>query len=148
MISPEMLRRYHCFATIDEASMKALAMIAEETSVPAGTHLFSEGDPADALSIIVEGEVDIQYTLGTGERRTVDRLVAGDILGWSAVVEPYRMTAVATTRMDTRLLKIDARRLRELCERDPLVGYRLMNQVVKLLADRLDGARVQLAVVA
>lgn len=146
MISPELLRRYPCFAAIGEESLRAVAMMAEETLIPAGTLLFSEGDPADSLSIIVDGEIDIQYTLGTGERRTVDRLVSGDLLGWSAVVEPYRMTAIATTRTETRLIRIGARRLRELCEREPLLGYRLMNQVVKLLADRLDGARVQLAV--
>ncbi len=91
--------------------------------------------------------VDIQYTLVTGERCTVDTLVPGDLLGWSALVEPYRMTAIATAPAGTRLIKIEAKRLRELCDRDPLLGYRLMSQVVKLLDDRLDGARVQLATV-
>ncbi len=147
MISPETLRRYPCFAAVDEDSLKSIAMIAEEVAIPAGTQLFGEGAAAEALSIISEGEVDIRYTLPEGAHRSVDRLVQGDILGWSAVVEPYRMTAIATTRSDTRLIRIEAARLRELCERDAKLGYRLMNQVVKLLADRLDGARVQLAVV-
>ena len=147
MISPETLRRYPCFAAVDEDSAKQVAMMAEEANIPAGTQLFGEGDPAGALSIIAEGEVDIQYTLPNGQRRSVDRLVQGDILGWSAVVAPYRMTAIATTRTDTRLIRIEAARLLELSEQDPSLGYRLMSQVVKLLADRLDGARVQLAVV-
>jgi CRP/FNR family transcriptional regulator, cyclic AMP receptor protein len=147
MISPELLRRYNCFSPIGEESLKAVAMMANEAFVPAGTQLFSEGDPADTLSIIVDGEVDIQYTLGTGELRTVDTLVKGDPLGWSALVEPYKMTGAATASADTRLIKVDAKRLRELCDRDPLLGYRLMTQVVKLLDDRLHGARVQLATI-
>jgi hypothetical protein len=36
-------------------------------------------------------------------------------------------------------------RFRDLCERDPLMGYRLTTQIAKLLAHRLARARVQLA---
>ena len=145
MISPELLRRYPCFAATGEESLKAVAMIAEEKPIPAGTHLFGEGDPADLMSIVASGEVNIQYFLGSGERRTVDTLVAGDILGWSALVEPYKYTAIGTASKDTQLVVIQAQRLRDLCTKDPALGYRLMTEVAKLLAHRLEGARVQLA---
>ena len=147
MISPEILRRYPYFASISDESLKAIAMMAEEKTVPAGTHLFGEGDPADTLNIIAKGEVDIQYVLGSGERRTVDTLVDGDLLVWSALVEPYKATAVGTTTKETRLVVIEGKRLRALCDKDPMVGYRLMTEVAKLLAHRLEGARVQLAAV-
>ena len=147
MISPEMLRRYPYFAGIGEESLKAVAMIAEEKQVPAGTHLFSEGDPADAMNIIVKGEVSIQYILGTGERRTVDTLVEGDILGWSALVEPYKYTAVGAATRATHMITIDAKKLRGLCDQDPQLGYRLTTQIARLLAHRLEGARVQLAAI-
>ena len=145
MVSPEMLRRFNCFSPVREESLKALATIAREESLPAGRQVFGEGDPADTLSLIVDGEVDIRYLLGSGESRVVDTLIAGDILGWSALVEPYKMTGIATTCKPTRLIRIQAQPLRELCERDPLLGYRLSTQVVRLLADRLEGTRAQLA---
>lgn len=148
MISPELLRRYSCFSPINEQTLVAVAMISDEAFVPAGARLFSEGDPADTLSLIVEGEVDIQQRLGSGELRTVDTLVAGDLLGWSAMIEPQKRAAVAVARKDTRLIRIDARRLRELCDQDCSLGYRLMGQVAQRLADQLDGARVQLATLA
>jgi CRP-like cAMP-binding protein len=97
------------------------------------------------VSIIVDGNVDIQYRLANGELRTVDTLIGGDIVGWSALVEPYKMTGTATASKDTNLIMVEAKPLRALCERDPLLGYRLLRQVAKLLADRLDAARVQLA---
>ncbi len=147
MISPEVLRRYPYFAGIDEESLKQLAMIAEERTVPADTVMFREGDPADRLSIILKGEVNIQYILGDGELRTVDTLVDGDLLMWSALVEPYKATALGTTTKDTLLAQIDAVKLRMLCEREPTLGYCLMTQVARLLAHRLESARVQLAVV-
>jgi CRP/FNR family transcriptional regulator, cyclic AMP receptor protein len=147
MISPEVLRRYPYFVGINDESLKQLAMIAEEKTVPADTVMFREGDPASHLSIILKGEVNIQYVLGDDELRTVDTLVEGDLLMWSALVEPYKATAIGTTTKETHLARIDAAKLRILCEQEPILGYRLMTQVAKLLAHRLDGARVQLAVV-
>jgi len=147
MISPEMLRRYPYFAGISDESLKAVAMIADEKQVPAQAHLFSEGDPADAMNLIVKGEVNIQYILGTGDRRIVDTLVDGDILGWSALVEPYKYTALGTATKPTQMIAINAKKLRDLCNKDPQLGYRLTTQIAKLLAHRLEGARVQLAAI-
>lgn len=145
MISPELLRRYPYFASIDDDSLKAVAVIADEKVVAAATRMFSEADPADTLNIIIQGEVEIQYMLGSGELRTVDTLVDGDILGWSALIEPYKYTAVCTTKKETRLIAINAPKLRNLCDKDSQLGYRLAIQIAKLLAHRLEGARVQLA---
>jgi CRP/FNR family transcriptional regulator, cyclic AMP receptor protein len=147
MISPEVLRRYPYFGCIDDETIKQLAMIATERCVPAGTIMFREGDPADHLSIILDGEVNIQYELGSGELRTVDTLVDGDLLCWSALIEPYKVTAMGTTTKDTQLVSIDAAKLRAFCDNDTRLGYCLVKHVAKLLAHRLEGARVQLAVV-
>lgn len=147
MVSPEMLRRFSCFYSISEATLKSVAMMSREDHVPPGRRLFAEGEPADSLGLIVDGEVDIQYALGNGELRTVDTLTAGEILGWPAMVEPYRITCIATTRKPTHLIQIEAKRLRQLCEEDPLLGYRLTGEVVRLLAERLDATSTQLATV-
>jgi CRP-like cAMP-binding protein len=147
MISPETLRRYPYFAGISEDSLKQIAMIAEEKTVSAGTRMFNEGDPANCFFLIIDGEVNIDYLLGSGEVRTVDTLTSGDLLVWSALVEPYRTTAMGTATKDCQLICINGEKLREFCEKDPLVGYRLTTQVAKMLANRLEGARVQLAAV-
>jgi CRP-like cAMP-binding protein len=147
MISPEILRRYPYFATIRDESLKDIAMMAEEVTVPAGQRMYNESDPANHLFIIIRGEVDIQYLLGNGEYRTVDTLVDGDLLVWSALIEPYRTTGFGTATKASQLVKISATKLRELCEHDAQVGYRLLIQIAKLLAHRLEGARVQLAAV-
>ena len=147
MISPETLRRYPYFAAVSDESLKALAMIAEERVIPAGTEIFRQGDPAGCLHIITWGEVNIQYLLGNGEVRTVDTLVEGDLLCWSALVEPYKTTAIGTASKETHTVCLGAHELRALCEQDPLLGYRLTTQVAKLLANRLESARVQLATV-
>ncbi|NUQ63323.1 MAG: cyclic nucleotide-binding domain-containing protein [Pirellulales bacterium] len=145
MISLEVLRRYPYFSAVCDDSLKAIAAMADETTVSAGEQIFCEGNPADTLYFIARGEVDLQYNLGSGELRTVDTLRDGDILGWSALLEPYRYTGAGTATKATRLIAIRARELRDLCDRDPLLGLHLMDQIAKLLATRLEGAQVQLA---
>ena len=147
MISPEVLRGYPYFAGISGESLQKIALMAQKQEISAGTRMFGENEPAKYLYLILEGEASIQYELGTGELRTVDTLVPGDLLVWSALVEPHRTTGVGIATRETQLVAIDACKLRALCEQVPELGVRLMTQVAKLLANRLEGARVQLAVV-
>ena len=147
MISPEMLRRYPYFADVNEQALKEVAMISEEITAAADSFLFSEDDKSEFLYILTDGEIDLQYTLGSGELRTVDTAVPGDMIGWSALVEPYRLTAAGKVRKNARLIAINGPKLRDLCEANKDLGYRLMVSITKLLATRLEGARVQLATI-
>ena len=145
MVTLQDLRRYPYFATISEENLKQVATITTQKNVSAGTQMFCEGDDADTRYVIVRGEVKIDYRLETGQMRTVDILGAGDLLVWSAIVEPYKMTGFGTTNEDTQLLAIDAKKLYEFFDTDPQLGYLLMTQVAKLLANRLKNARGHLA---
>ncbi len=109
--------------------------------------MYREGDMADKLYILVDGEVDIQYTLGSGELRTVDTIVPGELLMWSALVEPYKSTAVVTSRQASKVIAMDAEKLRAFCDSDREVANAVLLHLTKLLATRLEGARIQLATV-
>jgi CRP-like cAMP-binding protein len=148
MISPEILHRYPFFAAVPDEGLRVLAGMCEELAVPAGTVLYREDDKADKLYILVEGEIDIQYTLGSGELRTVDTIVPGELLMWSALVEPFRSTAVVTARQDCRLIAVDAERIRSYCDQDPDVTHNMLLHLTQLLSTRLEGARIQLATLA
>jgi CRP-like cAMP-binding protein len=147
MISPEVLRRYPFFATANDETLKLLAMSGETRTYEAGQVLFQDGDAADHLLVLTEGEVDIQYVLQDGEHRTVDTRVAGDIVLWSALVVPFKTTANGVARRRTRVVALDALKLRELCETDHELGYHLMREIAQVMSHRLQGARVQLATV-
>ncbi len=147
MISPEILRRYPYFSVATDEGLRALAMLCEEKSIPAGAVMYREGDKAETLYILVEGEVDIQYTLGSGELRTVDTIVPGELLMWSSLVEPYKSTAVVTARQDSKVIAMNAKKLRDFCSSDRAMATEVLLHVTKLLATRLEGARIQLATI-
>jgi len=69
--------------------------------------MFREGDPASYHGhSFSKGEVNIQYILGDGELRTGRHAWSyGDLLLWSALVEPYKATALGTDTKVTQLAR-------------------------------------------
>lgn len=145
MISPERLRRFpHCAQAPDEM-LKKVAMISEGRDFDEGEELFAEGNPADHLMFLEDGEVNILYRLGDHTEVVVDTLVAGDTLAWSALLQPYTLTATGVGRVAGSLVAVQAKELRALCVENPRYAYQLMTEVARTLRSRLDATRVQLA---
>jgi CRP-like cAMP-binding protein len=145
MVSPEVLRRFPYFAGISDELLKRVAMISEEKTVRKGDVLFREGEEARQLDIVAEGEIDIQYELGDGTHQTVDTTVAGDFTLWTSLIAPHTTHSMGVARTNVRLVAIDAVKLRELMEADPLLGYRVMDALATAVSHRLLGARLQIA---
>jgi CRP/FNR family transcriptional regulator, cyclic AMP receptor protein len=145
MVSIEMLRSCSYFAGVSNESLRAVAAFTEERHFIAGEVLFKEGDLSRGLYILRQGQVDIVYRLHGGEERVVDTVVAGDLIGWSSLVEPYRSTAIAVAREAGGAIWIAAAGIRDLCEKDHTLGYHLLKQLAGVLSRRLQGALVQLA---
>jgi CRP-like cAMP-binding protein len=145
MISPERLRRFaHCAGASDEL-LKQVAMLAAEKPFEVGEHLFEEGAPARRLMMLESGSVDIVHTLGSGKAVVVDTLVGGDLMAWSALLEPHVLTATGVGRTAGRVVEIEGEGLRRLCNDNPTYGLTMMTEVAKTLRARLEATRVQLA---
>jgi CRP-like cAMP-binding protein len=150
MISPETLRRYPFFAPLDFEQIKAIAIISDHVEFHKGEQIFEECGVADSLYLITEGLVDLYYRSASEGDRPPKLLNAGEVspgefLGFSSLIEPYSLNATAKASQNTKAIKIDAVALRQLCDKDPLIGYRVMTQLAKNAIERLIAARVQLA---
>jgi CRP-like cAMP-binding protein len=74
----------------------------------------------------------------------LDATGAGDVIGWSWLVPPYRWTFDARSTEDSSVVAFDGACLREKCHNDAAVGYELLTKVVQVMATRLQSARVRL----
>lgn len=144
MRSPE-LQRYRYFAGLPQSLLEQIAWISSVRPFKTGERLIEEGAPASQLMIVKSGQVDIIYRIGDGREVTAESAVGGDVIAWSALLEPYVLTASGVGRKDGELIAIEAARLREMCNADSWLGYRLMTEIARGLRDRLTGLRVQLA---
>jgi CRP-like cAMP-binding protein len=148
MISPEVLRRYPFFASLNESQLKAIAMIAQEKSYPKGALLVKENADASILALLIEGDIDLVYS-GGGEGAISNALVGsiapGEIYGVSSLIEPYRYTSSVKATMPVRVIEVDGLALRAMVENDPKLGYILMRNVAVAVLERLRYTQVELA---
>lgn len=135
----------HCF-TRDLAPhyVDEIVEHAEVRRYPEGSWLFTEGGAADEFHLLVDGRVAIQtHSPGRGDL-VVDTVEACETVGWSWLVPPYRWFFSARAVTDVRVVTVDAAALRALAERDPALGFALMQQVASVMLGRMQAARVRL----
>lgn len=145
MLPSHELQRYPYFAGLPDSVLQTIAAVSSVRPFKAGERLLEEGARAEQLMIVKSGEVAIIYRLGDGREVTAESAVAGDVIAWSALLEPYQLTASVVGVKDGELIAIEGAPLRQLCEHDAWLGYQLMTEVARGLRDRLTGLRVQLA---
>ena len=148
MISPEILRRYPFFASLDEKQLDAIAELSQEKSYPKGTLLVKENTNANVLALLMEGDVDLIFS-GGGEGAISNALVGsiapGEVYGVSSLIEPYRYTASARATMPVKVIEIDGLALRDLVEEDCKMGCVVMRNVAIAVLERLRYTQVELA---
>ncbi len=144
MVSPELLRRFVFFAGFSDEELKQLAMAGREQVASAGETLFTEGQHAHNLYFLTEGEVEI-LNVGTGNKESValSSLPAGELLGWSAVIEPYIYTATARATRSSRVIVFAGAELEKLMTDDHF-SCLLMKKTAHVIGQRLRDTRIQL----
>lgn len=91
------------FGRLDPRSLEAVATLAVERSVPVGSVLVHEGDPADSFFVIVSGTIQIERA-GVFVRSMSD----GGFLGEIGLLEDRGRTATAICSTDCKLLELGA----------------------------------------
>lgn len=151
MISPELLRRYPIFGFLNDQQLKAVAMIAEQEDVEKDTIVVREGDQATALYFLMNGGLDLFYTVSeefkpeTAKEFFIEDINPGEIFGISALIEPHVLSASVRTSSASQLIRIEKDGLLALFEQDKELAYAFMHQIAKTAMERLHATRVQLA---
>jgi len=140
----QFLHEHPFFADFDPAMIELLAGCATNVHYREGETLFTEGGPADAFYVIRTGRVAIQVHLPAGGALVLDTVDAGDVVGWSWLVPPYRWAFDAHACLPTSATAFDAACLRAKCEADPAAGYLFMRRVNQIMMHRLEAARIRL----
>ncbi|MDI9569557.1 MAG: Crp/Fnr family transcriptional regulator [Pseudomonadota bacterium] len=147
MVTANMLKEFNFFKDFSHEQLERLAGIATEESHPAGKQMYKKGDPARSLFLIQEGKVVMSLESYLGPHRppmqvTVDTVAKGEVMGWSAVVEPFIYTLGALCIDNTRLIALEAGKLRDLMDEDCDLGFKAMKAIAKIIASRLSHTRI------
>lgn len=129
---------------LDAPALAQLARIGWLASLPAGSVLMREGEVNDVMAIVLEGRVSLRMRVPERGQVSILTVEAGDVVGWSALVPPYRATSTAVGLVDTELVQFDGPRLRDAIATNAGFAVQLYPMLLKAVARRLEGTRLQL----
>ena len=138
------LREHPFLEGLDAEHIKLLIGCASNVVFKSGEFIIREGEEADAFYFIRHGRVLIETHVPQKGPIIIRSREAGEILGWSWLVPPYRWHFDARAAELTRAIALDGKCLREKCEQDHDLGYEVMRRFVVIIAQQLEATRLQL----
>ena len=93
MISQEVLKEFAFFESLNDDVLKEIAELCHECSYSDGDPCFLQGRKATELYLCRSGTVDVTVQIREpwGMEVTVHTGKAGELFGWSAMLEPPRI---------------------------------------------------------
>jgi CRP-like cAMP-binding protein len=142
--SVETLGEQPFLAGLTERQLSLLVPTAGQSMFHAGNRIFLQATPAEQFWLITDGTVYLDSEVPGHTNIVLDRLTAGDVLGWSWLYPPYRWHFGAVAITTTHAFAFNGSLVRALLQRDPHLGYDLAMRFLRVMGDRLQSARRRL----
>ena len=124
----EELRRVYLFADLSDEDLEHLLAMSSTLSVNPEELLFEEGDPGDALYVILDGELEV-----TRRQDTQDVLLAvrrtGEFIGEMSLLDQAPRSASVRALRESRLLEINHAAFQTLLSRSALASSKVLRTV-------------------
>jgi CRP-like cAMP-binding protein len=147
MISQELMQGLGLFSGLNQKEQNRVAALSRELRFDRDAVIFKEGTEAEDLYVLLEGRVALRFHIGMhplSTELTTDVIEPGEIMAWSALVPPGRLTASGVCLEPVRVLAIAGAALRKLLDDDPHIGYAVMTNLAEVIATRLRDTRLRL----
>jgi len=133
---PQRLVAHEVFGFLRAEQVDAISERSQRVRFVAGATVYERGARADHLYTILEGEVTLHLPAKGGFSVIIDQLGPGEMFGSCACFQrdTYALTAKCTS--DSVLLRIDNGALKDLMDKDLLMGYALQRRLTAIYFGR------------
>lgn len=125
----EILQAVPLFANLSDAELEDVACGFVEKTFSRGDYLFQQGDPGDALFIILAGAVKVVSVSGDGNENILAILGRKDFLGEMAVLDGADRSASAQSIRHTSVLMLTRESFYDVILAHPLVSISLLKEL-------------------
>jgi NADP-reducing hydrogenase subunit HndB len=138
----DFLEKVDIFKGLNKDQLKAINKGGREKQYLYGDRLFAEGENADRIWLVIDGQIDLRFDLPgrpTSEENTIFSITALQTLGWSSFVPPfkYALSAYSATK-SCKILQISKDHLLDCFEEDPRMGLKFMTNVAEITSGHFD----------
>ena len=134
------LQQIPMFRDLDASKLKLLAFAGQRITCRKGDLLFDEGDPPDAVYVILDGEVDVLRS-GPAEEVLLARLGRNELIGEIGVLCNKCRNARIVAYSDVQALRIEKMTFMQIVQQVP----KLAMAIIRELSERLEHANERLA---
>lgn len=142
MVSADWLKTTELFKMLSESQLNLLLSLSSVESFPEGKTIFRQGDEANHLYFLIQGAVNL--SIKTGEKfdfMTSKIEKEGVAFGIPSLIEPFRYNMTAICSKSSKILVIDAGRVRMEMEKDLKMGMEIMKKLASIYFNRLSEMR-------
>jgi CRP/FNR family cyclic AMP-dependent transcriptional regulator len=136
MEDKSILRSVELFNELTDEELGKVAKHLSALDLAKGSVLFKIRDFGDELYIITEGKIRISREVGDVEL-VFTTLGKGTFFGEIAVIDELYRSASATAEDDCALLVLSRKTLEDLAAHEPLIAYKLLYTIAKVLSRRI-----------
>ena len=138
------LRRVKILAGLSDAKLQRLAQLMEFQRIRQWTVVVKQGEPGDAMYLILEGELRVRLIAG-GKETILSTLGPGEFFGDMSLFDQGPRSADVVANADSTVLKITAAAFEDLTSKAPDLAAPFLMATVKTLAARIraDNKRVR-----
>jgi len=137
------LIRFPLFKDLSSADLKIIAPLFHARKYPEGAIVIEQGEPANCLYLLTQGEATIRYKPYDGEPINLNRIRAGGVFGWSAVLGNPVYSSSVVCNASCEVLVICGDDLRALQERHPQTGHLILDRLAQAVSSRWVDAQQQ-----
>ncbi len=105
-----------------------------------GAELFHLGDAADCLYLVSRGRLRLTLPMQVRSQEEdvmVEERSAGQTVGWSALIPPYRFTLTATAPLETEVIALPREALNRYLSEHADTGYAVSMNLSSVIGQRL-----------
>ena len=137
------LSEFGLFRNLPEELLDKVAELGEEMTFSQGDFIFREGERANKLHFLLEGNVVLKVNLTSRPESITVSVISKQFesFGWSGIVPPYHYTASAVCEMDCKILTIPGDDFMKLLSDHPEAGFIVMQRLTEIIASRLRNSR-------
>jgi NTE family protein len=134
-----LIRNSNAFPGVSDDCLRSIGEAATWLSIRGGNTLFSQGDPSEAMYIIVNGLLGATLRKSSGEEITIGRLGPGEVIGEMGCINGEPRSATIRALRTSELLAVSRDALYQLARKHPAILLSLYRTVVGRLRSVEDG---------
>lgn len=142
------LRKAPMFADIGNEALQALAAGCQTKSVPKGTFLFHEGEPADGFYVVHSGAINVHRVTEDGREQVIRVFYPGESFGEVILVGDQSYPASAKAAQNSRVILIPTGFFRNQIHQNPDFALRILASMslhLRFLIETVEGLKFRQA---